>query len=200
MTDDAGALLAEHNKVNYGSQLCRKLLNLWLRGMASESDKLRKINCRIQTYTPMTCTQTHRILGKLLYLGLKHIQTDPCCIRPVECFEWKQLWVQLNVNVLLTAKYSWVVKKSFRTAVTTGIRIHNLQSNAHYREFEVMTKNFKENKPCFSCLTYNKTQQETHYGLNSNVKAVGILACWTLLFFSSKWSAVFKKAVHTLSI
>ncbi len=88
-------------------------------------------------------TNTQNV-GKLLYLGLKHIQTDPCCIRPVECFEWKQLWVQLNVNVLLTAKYSWVVKKSFRTAVTTGIRIHNLQTNAHSREFEVMTKNVRK--------------------------------------------------------
>ncbi len=144
MTDDAGALLAEHNEVNHSSQLCCKLLNLWLRGMTSEGDKLRQINCRIHTYTPMTCTQTHRILGKLLYLGLEHIHADPCCIRPVECFEWKQLWVQLNVNVLLTAKYSWVVKKSFRTAVATGIRIHNLQTNAHYRESEVMTKNVRK--------------------------------------------------------
>lgn len=48
---DAGALLAEHKEVNHNSQLWSKLLNLWLRGMTSESDKLRQINCRTHIHT-----------------------------------------------------------------------------------------------------------------------------------------------------
>jgi len=137
---DPGALLAKHNDVDHNLQLCSKLLNLLLWGMTSESGKLRQINCRTHMHTRNMQTNALTPGKKNLYLGLKHIRTDRCCITPVECFEWKELWVQLNVNVLATAKYSRVIKKSFRTAVTTGIRIHNLQTNAHYREFEVMTK------------------------------------------------------------
>lgn len=50
----------------------------------------------------------------------------------------------------------------------------------------------EENKAFFNCLTYKQTQRDSHYGLNCDVKAVGILAQRTLCFITMIF-AVFNK-------
>lgn len=145
----------------------------------------------------MTCTQTHRILGKLLYLGLKHIRADRCCITAVECFGWKELWVQLNVNVLLTAKYSRVIKKSFRNF-------------CHHRDQDSQDSNKRTLQRVWS---HDKILRKINYAsivLHVTKHSRNLIMVWIAmsklskfwlaeLYFSSKWSAVFKVNAVTCS-